>query len=158
MNFSTTTVPVELHRLPGFGDLEYIYSQMLKELTINCNGRELMAFKGEEAAMIYNQLVFAGEFKTPEEIKVDAMLRTAFNVSMEQVATRSRERTIVEYRYLGMWWMANNSSMDHALIGKLFGGFDHATVSYANRTVNNLVETNGEFRGLVKRFLNAENQ
>lgn len=155
MNFSQTTIPAEMHQLPGLGDIDYIYSQDLKELTVNCNGHELMSLKGKHASMVYHQVATADDFKSPEELKVDSLLRNAFGMSIHQVSERTRERRIVEYRYLGMWWMRNNSKMHDSVIGGIFGGYDHATVHNAVKTVNNLMETNREFRATVQRFLNA---
>jgi chromosomal replication initiator protein len=65
-----------------------------------------------------------------------------YNVPIELITTRSRKREIVEARQYSMWKIKKSSKLSLREIGKLCGEFDHATVLYACREIENRMETN----------------
>lgn len=146
MNLNFIHIEPEAHQMPGLGLIEYIYCRELNELTINMGGQQVACYYGDEAFQLYRDLVVAGEAESEEEKQVLRMINDAFNLTITQLKQRTRKREIVQVRQLGMWWLKNNSKLSLAAIGGIFGGFDHATVLHACKTVDNLRETNVEFR------------
>lgn len=72
-------------------------------------------------------------------------------LNIEDLRLRTRKREIVEARQIAMWMMHHYTKLSLAVIGAYFTKpdktvFDHATVLHAIRTVNNLRESNKEFR------------
>jgi ATPase involved in DNA replication initiation len=63
---------------------------------------------------------------------------------------RTRKRTIVENRQIAMALSYKHAKTSYAYIGMEMGGFDHATVMSACKTVNNLRETDRNFRNKVE--------
>lgn len=153
MEFTVTKIPKELHLLPGIGGLEYVYNGEVPELAINIDGREVFVYHGEAARAVQKQVATAGGFMETDERKIRDMLQKAFKVSIEEISERTRKRKVVQLRQIGMWWLKNYTRMPLRQIGSLFGGFDHTTVLYASKTVENLKETNEEFRAMTSHFL-----
>lgn len=76
-----------------------------------------------------------------------------YMVTPEQVMSRSRKREIVEPRQIICWMIRNKvapNSMALSAIGEMFSNgkskFDHATVLYSVRSIDNMIETDVSFR------------
>lgn len=72
-------------------------------------------------------------------------------VTIEAIKIKTRKREIVEARQIAMWMLKRHTKLSLEAIGEYFENdhehvFDHATVLHAIRTVNNLRETNKDFR------------
>lgn len=72
-------------------------------------------------------------------------------LNIDDLKLRTRKREIVEARHIAMWMMHHYTKLSLAAIGAYFTKpdgtvFDHATVLYACRTVNNLRQSNKVFR------------
>lgn len=77
------------------------------------------------------------------------------NVERELLFTNTRKREIVVARQLCMWLIKKN--LDNKLyslhrIGNYFNK-DHATVLYAFKAIDNLIETNKSFRNQINTLL-----
>jgi hypothetical protein len=72
-----------------------------------------------------------------------------WGIPEEALKTKTRKRTIVEPRQVVMWFRKKNTKESLAEIGERYGK-DHATVLHAVKTVNNLKETDKEFRRKVE--------
>lgn len=86
---------------------------------------------------------------------VEAIRRIAceyFGVEEDLVLGRSRKREIVQARHAGMYFSKKLTGHSLATIGRYFGGKDHATVIHACRCVENLKETDANFRETLKRI------
>lgn len=75
-----------------------------------------------------------------------------FNLDVDSLQSKSRKRQIVTARQLSMYFVKQHT--DHSLkkIGEAFGGRDHSTVIYSCRTVNDLIDSDKEFRQLVNEL------
>lgn len=82
----------------------------------------------------------------PELSKIAQAVTNYFNTSMRKLRMKQRHRTIVQPRQIGMY--LSNIMTKHSLtrIGSYWGGFDHATVLHACKTVLNLYDTSRHFR------------
>jgi len=72
-------------------------------------------------------------------------------ISIESMKIKTRKREVVEARQIAMWMLKRHTKLNLAAIGEYFENdhehvFDHATVLHAIRTVNNLRESNKDFR------------
>lgn len=63
-----------------------------------------------------------------------------------KVYSRSRKRDVVQTRQICMTLSRIKTKKSLMVIGKHYGGFDHATVLHAMKTVRNLLDTNKQFR------------
>ncbi len=73
-----------------------------------------------------------------------------FNINVEQLHTKTRKREIVQARQIAMYFSKNLTKSSLASIGAQIGSKDHATVLHACKTVNNLLETDKQFRYYIE--------
>lgn len=89
---------------------------------------------------------------TAREISIDHIQKTVcdyFNIPLEQINSKTRKRNIVQARQLAMYFSKKHTNSSLATIGLHCGNKDHATVLHACRTVNNLSETDKQFKSYV---------
>ena len=103
----------------------------------------------ELAASITENLV--GEEKN--DLNIDKVQKTVceyFNISRDDILSKSRKRQIVQARQIAMFLSRNLiSNCSLATIGQEIGGKDHATVLHACTTVSDLMSTDKVFRKYV---------
>ena len=92
---------------------------------------------------------------TSREISIDYIQKVVcdyFNIPIEMIHSKTRKREIVQARQLSMFFSKKHTKASLASIGLHCGNKDHATVLHACRTVNNLVETDKQFRQFVEEL------
>ncbi len=92
---------------------------------------------------------------TSREISIDYIQKVVcdyFNIPIEMIHSKTRKREIVQARQLSMYFSKKHTKASLANIGLHCGNKDHATVLHACRTVNNLVETDKQFRTFVEEL------
>jgi chromosomal replication initiator protein len=92
---------------------------------------------------------------TTREISIDYIQKVIceyFNIPVESIHSKTRKRDIVQARQLSMYFSKKHTKSSLAIIGHQCGNKDHATVLHACRTVNNLVETDKQFRLFVEEL------
>ncbi len=73
-----------------------------------------------------------------------------FNMPVESLQTKTRKREIVQARQITMYFSKSLTKYSLASIGAQIGNKDHATVLHACKTVNNLKDTDKNFRQYVE--------
>ena len=103
----------------------------------------------ELAGSITENLV--GEEKSDLDIdKVQKSVCEYFNITREDLVSKSRKRQIVQARQIAMFLSRNLiSNCSLATIGQEIGGKDHATVLHACTTVSDLMATDKVFKKYV---------
>jgi chromosomal replication initiator protein len=103
----------------------------------------------ELAGSITENLV--GEEKVDLNIdKIQKSVCEYFNISREELLSKSRKRQIVQARQIAMFLSRNLiSNCSLATIGQEIGGKDHATVLHACTTVSDLMATDRVFKKYV---------
>jgi len=89
---------------------------------------------------------------TTREISIDYIQKIVcdyFSVPLDVLNSKTRKREIVQARQLAMYFSKMHTKSSLATIGLHCGNKDHATVLHACRTVNNLIETDKQFRVYV---------
>lgn len=89
---------------------------------------------------------------TTREISIDYIQKIVcdyFNVAIDVLNSKTRKREIVQARQLAMYFSKVHTKNSLATIGLHCGNKDHATVLHACRTVNNLIETDKQFKVYV---------
>ena len=92
---------------------------------------------------------------TSREISIDFIQKVVcdyFNIGIDLINSKTRKREIVQARQLSMYFSKKHTKASLASIGLHCGNKDHATVLHACRTVNNLVETDKQFRVFVEEL------
>ncbi|OQX82416.1 MAG: chromosomal replication initiation protein DnaA [Bacteroidetes bacterium 4484_276] len=89
---------------------------------------------------------------TNKEISMDYIQKVVsdyFGLSIEQMNSKTRKRNIVQARQLSMYFSKQHTKASLTAIGLQCGNKDHATVLHACKTVQNLIDTDKEFRSYV---------
>ncbi|HOI47994.1 MAG TPA: chromosomal replication initiator protein DnaA [Prolixibacteraceae bacterium] len=73
-----------------------------------------------------------------------------FNMPVDTLQAKTRKREVVQARQITMYFSKNMTKYSLASIGAQIGNKDHATVLHACKTVNNLKETDKNFRQYVE--------
>lgn len=154
MNYYTTEITPEIHKLPAIGSIEYIYDRERKIVIINIDGEQVKCLKGDEAKKVQAHVTGIDESVTDDDVTVLGLMAfKAFKLTIDDLRIRTRKREIVEARQVCMWWLKNNTKQSLAEIGSYFGDFDHATVIHACKTVNNLIDTDKLFKEKIEPFI-----
>jgi chromosomal replication initiator protein len=86
------------------------------------------------------------------EISIDYIQKVVcdyFDINIDMLNSKTRKREIVQARQLSMFFAKRMTKASLASIGLHCGNKDHATVLHACRTVNNLIETDKQFKTYV---------
>jgi chromosomal replication initiator protein len=92
---------------------------------------------------------------TKKEISIDYIQKVVcnyFNITPDQLHINTRKRETVQARQIAMFFSKSLTKCSLATIGSQIGGKDHATVLHACKTVNNLVETDKQFRHQIEEI------
>lgn len=105
----------------------------------------------ELASEMINKLVKSSK----RELSVDYISKVVcdyFNMPVDSLQTKTRKREVVQARQLAMYFSKNLTKSSLAAIGSQIGNKDHATVLHACKTVNNLKETDKNFKLFVEEI------
>jgi chromosomal replication initiator protein len=83
------------------------------------------------------------------EVSIDYIQKVVcdyFDMPIDLLKSKTRKREVVQARQIAMYFAKKMTKSSLASIGSQCGGKDHATVLHACRTVNNLSETDKQFR------------
>lgn len=73
-----------------------------------------------------------------------------FNLSVNDILTKSRQREVVEARQIAMFLSKKLTKAPLSSIGKTIGGRNHSTVVYACKRVEDLIETDKQYKKIVE--------
>lgn len=79
-------------------------------------------------------------FKSVEEIVASQWFTT-----VEEMHTKKRDRDVAEARQVVMWYAVNRMGYTYNRAGNIYDR-NHVTAMYGIKTVNNLIETDRNFR------------
>jgi chromosomal replication initiator protein len=89
---------------------------------------------------------------TIEEIQ--RMVCTYFSIPEDLVRAKTRKREVVQARQVAMYFSKRLTQHSLKTIGLHFGGRDHSTVIHANQSIENQIETDPKFRGMIDEISN----
>ena len=92
---------------------------------------------------------------TKREVSIDYIQKVVcnyFDVPIDSLQSKTRKREIVQARQVAMYFSKNLTKSSLATIGSQIGGKDHATVLHACKTVNNLAETDKQFKNQIEEI------
>lgn len=75
---------------------------------------------------------------------------TLLQVPEDKLNTGTRKREVVEAKQIGHFFSKKLTKDSLATIGSQIGDMDHCTVLHSIKTVNNLLETNKEFKAKLE--------
>ncbi len=101
-----------------------------------------------------------GDFSDYEKksITIDDIIKKVadyYGIEIAAINTRSRKREVVLVRQVSMFLARKYLDMSIAKIGKYIGDRDHATVLHACKTIENLADTDKQFRTELEEIDNA---
>ena len=80
--------------------------------------------------------------------RVQKLVCEYFGIDQHRLHEKTKKREIVQVRQLAMY-LCRELDYTHKAIGLQFGGRDHSTVVHAIKSVNNLIETDNNYRNRV---------
>jgi chromosomal replication initiator protein len=125
-------------------ELEGVIISMIAQASFN--RRE---FSLELAKQIVDKFVK----NTKKEVSIDYIQKVVskyFDMDVVTLQSKTRKRHIVQARQLAMYFAKRMTKTSLASIGSQIGQRDHATVLHACKTVDNLTETDKQFRKYVE--------
>ncbi|WP_430931433.1 chromosomal replication initiator protein DnaA [Saccharicrinis sp. 156] len=93
--------------------------------------------------------------KTQKELSVDYIQQIVcdyFGLAVDSLQSKTRKREIVQARQVAMYFSKSLTNSSLSTIGSKIGKKDHATVLHACKTVNNLIETNKDFKNQMQEI------
>jgi chromosomal replication initiator protein len=78
------------------------------------------------------------------------MVADYFEMDLDTLQSKTRKRHIVQARQLAMYFAKRYTKASLASIGSQIGKRDHATVLHACRTVENLADTDKQFKKYIE--------
>jgi len=115
--------------------------------------------KKEVTLELVQQVVEKFVKNTKREVSIDYIQKVVsdyFEMDVATLQSKTRKRHIVQARQLAMFFAKKFTKASLASIGSQIGKRDHATVLHACKTVDNLAETDKQFRkyieDLTKKF------
>jgi chromosomal replication initiator protein len=103
----------------------------------------------ELAAKLINKLVK----NSKRELSIEYISKVVcdyFNMQVDALQTKTRKREVVQARQIAMYFSKSLTKYSLTSIGAQIGSKDHATVLHACKTVNNLKDTDKNFRQYVE--------
>ena len=92
---------------------------------------------------------------TAREISIEYIQKVVsdyFSIPIDVINSKTRKREIVQARQISMYFSKRYTKSSLATIGLHCGNKDHATVLHACRTVNNLTETDKQFKNYISEI------
>ena len=75
-----------------------------------------------------------------------------FEIPVDRLKSKTRKREVVTARQIAMYLCKHHTNEPLKSIGEQFGGRDHSTVIYSIRSVQDLIDTDKEFKKIVKEL------
>ena len=97
--------------------------------------------------VIHNFVLNANRDVTIDKIK--NIVADKYDITVELLMSKSRKRNIAIARQICMYLAKNMTSQPLKTIGEEFGGRDHSTVIYSNKAVQDMMDTNADFKDTI---------
>ncbi len=124
----------------------------LEGLLINLSAHASLTGKAVDIELarkvIDNVVVHAGNVITLDHIK--KCVADHYAVPIDKLKSQTRKRNVVLARQLSMYFAKQITNYSLKAIGDSFGGRDHSTVIYSVRAVNDMIDTDAEFKRTVR--------
>lgn len=134
------------HIINNIRELEGALISLLAQSTLN--RREITV---DTAKSVVDKLVK----KVHREISVDYISKIVcdyFGIEVDALQSKTRKREIVQARQIAMFFSKSLTNNSLSAIGAKIGRKDHATVLHACKTVNNLLETDRDFKCQIQKI------
>ncbi len=125
-------------------ELEGVLVSMIAQASFN---------RKEFTLALTKQIVDKFVKNTKREVSIDQIQKVVssyFDLDVATLQSKTRKRHIVQARQLAMFFAKRMTKASLASIGSQIGKRDHATVLHACKTVDNLSETDKQFRKYVE--------
>lgn len=137
---------IAAHITSNFRELEGALISLIANVTFNHQEATIpMARKIVEMIVDEPQLELTMD-------KVEAAVCEYFEISTEELHSRSRKRKIAQARQIAMYLSRSLTQASLASIGQQFGGRDHATVLHSCNTISDLLESDRGIKQYVSEI------
>ncbi len=90
----------------------------------------------------------------PGIIGIDDVVASVFNIEKSMLKKRTRKMEVVQARQVAMRWRKMNTKQSLQKIAEEYGDFDHATVLWATKTIDNFIKIYPTWREKVAKVEN----
>lgn len=90
----------------------------------------------------------------PGMIEIDDAVSFVFGVEKKMLKERTRKMEVVQARQVAMRWRKMNTNQSLQQIAEEYGDFDHATVLWATKTIDNFIKIYPTWREKVAKVEN----
>jgi len=135
---------VAKHIKTNIRELEGAIISLIAQSTLN---------KREVTIALAQQVVEKFVKNTKREVSIDYIQKVVsdyFDMEVATLQSKTRKRHIVQARQLAMFFAKKFTKASLASIGSQIGKRDHATVLHACKTVDNLSETDKQFKKYIE--------
>jgi chromosomal replication initiator protein len=125
-------------------ELEGVLISMIAQASFN---------RKEFTLLLTKQIVDKFVKNTKREVSIDyiqKIVSSYFEIDVNTLQSKTRKRHVVQARQLAMYFAKRMTKASLASIGSQIGKRDHATVLHACKTVDNLTETDKQFKKYVE--------
>jgi len=110
-------------------------------------------FPGMELSKL-DKTKYSGLKNVPiNEEDIIEMVAKEFNITKEEIISRSRKRIYVESRQIISYVLKTKYKITLASIGEYVGGRDHTSIIHYLQTFSNIYETDSRYRNKCKNIL-----
>ena len=91
--------------------------------------------------------------RSSKEVNVESiqnLVASHYDISVDRIKSKTRKREIVTARQLAMYLCKNHTKEPLKGIGQKFGGRDHSTVIYSLKAVQDMIDTDKDFKKVVR--------
>jgi chromosomal replication initiator protein len=82
--------------------------------------------------------------------KIANVISQHYNISIERIRDKTRKREVVVARQVCIYFMKKHTKETLKNIGIFVGGRDHTTAIHSIHTVNDLIDTDAEFKREIR--------
>ena len=128
--------------------------QIQEKINLSENGMISILIDVPTAQDFVEFLKFKAIEKPPTFEIIDRIVSETFQISLEQLRERTRDREVVTARHLAMWFYKKYySTLSYKQIGKMFSNgeksFTASTTINAMKNIKNLYETDETYRKII---------
>lgn len=95
------------------------------------------------------------QIKEKPIISIDIIINEVskkFNIAIPLMLCKKQDRSVVVPRQIAQYYAKKLTKLSFATIGKEIGGKDHATIMNSYKIVNNLIDTNKEYKEEIHKL------
>ena len=84
--------------------------------------------------------------------RINKVVSGYFGFKVHEMNEKTRKREVVQARQTAMYFSKSLTRNNHTVIANHFGGLNHSSTDHAWKTINNLIDTDKQFRAQIEEI------